>query len=92
MNLTHPTFVEVLVEAAEQSPDDPAFTFLDAHGDPLTWTDANLAARAHRIAGYLQSETSAGSRALLVYPQAPTRIGGQRILQPTTSPSSSTGA
>ena len=62
------TLTELLQLRARQFPKRTAFVFEDESGQTLSWTFAELDQRAQAIAKWLSEHTTAGDRALLVYP------------------------
>src|SRR5262245_12379056 len=61
------TLVEVLLQHAMERPDATAYVFLRDDGKEETITFGQLARRAQAIAAQLQTLTSAGDRAILLY-------------------------
>lgn len=66
---TYSSFIELIQDRVDQHPDRIAYTFLNYNGNPPeTITYKNLELGAKSIAAHLQQRTSAGKRALLIFP------------------------
>ena len=64
------TLVDTLRQHASEVPDALAYMFLtDGEDDQVSITYAEMDRRARSVAGYLESVTTQGERALLLYPQ-----------------------
>ncbi|HEX5751790.1 MAG TPA: amino acid adenylation domain-containing protein, partial [Archangium sp.] len=71
------TLVDILQARASEHADQRLYTFLgDDEGEELTLTYAEMDQRARRIAAHLRQHSSAGERAMLLYPPGLEYIAG----------------
>ena len=66
--MTVSSFVQVLQERAEATPEARAYTFLTGGEETAALTFAQLGRRARAVASRLQQLKAGGERALLLYP------------------------